>query len=136
MTVISGAAAVLCAISLGAAPQAPHHDQSADVTFLQPFGVSVRRVGLALEQLGEPLAAQERKELEAALASSDPRDALTRATAVLDRRVLAVVTINPEARVSVRAGAAPPALVEAGTRVFLVKVVNQAPKSLRVPKPL
>ena len=67
MTVISGAAAVLCAISLGAAPQAPHHDQSADVTFLQPFGVSVRRVGLALEQLGEPLAAQERKELEAAL---------------------------------------------------------------------
>ena len=69
---------------------------------------------------------QRRIEFDAALESNDPRDALTRATAVLDRFSLATVTINPEARVSVQAGVARPALVEAGTRVFLVKVINQA----------
>ena len=45
---------------------------------------------------------------------------------MLDRLSLATVTINPEARVSVQPGAAQPALVEGGTRVFLVKVINQA----------
>ena len=34
--------------------------------------------------------------------------------------------INPESRVKVTAGAAAPLLVQAGTRVFLVKVVNEA----------
>jgi hypothetical protein len=119
-------AGMLGVLSLGATRQAPHHDQTGEITFLQPFGVSARRIVLALDQLGEPLSPEERRAFEAALASSDPRDALTRATAVLDSRSLAVVTINPEARVSVRAGAARPALVESGTRVFLVKVINQA----------
>ena len=45
---------------------------------------------------------------------------------ILDRRVLAVVHINPESRVKVEAGAARPELVEGGTRVFLVKVINEA----------
>ena len=40
--------------------------------------------------------------------------------------VLARVEINPEARVKVLPGEARPDLAQAGTRVFLVKVVNQA----------
>ena len=106
--------------------QAPHHDQLGEIGFLQPFGVSARRVVLALAQLGQPLPSGDPEALESALGSSDGRDALTRATAVLDRLSLATVTINPEARVSVQPGAAQPALVEGGTRVFLVKVINQA----------
>jgi hypothetical protein len=117
---------VLAVAAMGAVRQAPHHEPAGDVGFLQPFGVSARRVVLALAQLGQPLSDDDRAALESALASSDARDALTRATAVLDRLSLATVTINPEARVTVRAGAARPALVEAGTRVFLVKVINQA----------
>jgi hypothetical protein len=117
---------LLAAAAPGATQQAPHHDQGDQVAFLQPFAVSARRVVLALAQLGQPLSAEDRGAFESALASSDPRDALRRATAVLDRLSLATVTINPEARVSVQAGVAKPALVEAGTRVFLVKVINQA----------
>jgi hypothetical protein len=125
---------LLAAASVGAARQAGrgeilpglHHDQPVEIGFLQPFGVSARRVVLALAQLGQPLPSGDREALESALGSSDGRDALTRATAVLDRLSLATVTINPEARVSVQPGAAQPALVEGGTRVFLVKVINQA----------
>ena len=118
-------AGMLGAVSLGAI-QTPHHAEDGEIAFLQPFSVSARRVVLALDQLGEPLSQDQRRIFDAALESNDPRDALTRATAVLDRRALAIVTINPEARVSVRAGTAQPALVEGGTRVFLVKVINQA----------
>ena len=132
-------AGMLGAVSLGAiqTPQAPHHAEQAEITFLQPFSVSARRVVLALDQLGEPLSQDQRRSFDAALESNDPRDALTRATAVLDQRALAIVTINPEARVSARAGTARPALVEGGTRVFLVKVINQAgiTASLKVTSP-
>jgi hypothetical protein len=117
---------MLGVVPVAAERQAPHHDQSGEITFLQPFGVAARRVVLALAQLGQPLSAEERTAFESALASSDAREALRGATAVLDRRSLATVTINPEARVSVQAGAAKPSLVEGGTRLFLVKVINQA----------
>src|SRR5207245_585789 len=39
---------------------------------------------------------------------------------------LALVDINPESRVKVAPGPAKPELVEAGTRIFLVKVNNAA----------
>ena len=43
---------------------------------------------------------------------------------ILDAHVLLNVDINPESRVKVEEGAAKPELVEAGTRLFLVKVIN------------
>src|SRR4029453_5077443 len=43
---------------------------------------------------------------------------------LLDAPVLPTVDINPESRVKVEEGAAKPDLVEAGTRLFLVKVIN------------
>ena len=43
---------------------------------------------------------------------------------ILDAHVLLNVDINPESRVKVEEGTAKPELVEAGTRLFLVKVIN------------
>ena len=45
---------------------------------------------------------------------------------VLDRYVLATVHINPESRVKAEQGAAKPELLQGGTRLFLVKVLNEA----------
>src|SRR5207248_5475049 len=44
----------------------------------------------------------------------------------LDKYVLAVVRINPESRLSAEQGSAKPELVEGGTRLSLVKVLNEA----------
>ncbi len=117
---------VVAAVSVGAVQQAPHHEPADATGSLQPFAVSTKRVVLALDQLGQPLSPADRSALDAALSSTDDREGIARATVVLDRLALVTVTINPEARVTAQAGAAKPALVEGGTRVFLVKVINQA----------
>jgi hypothetical protein len=88
--------------------------------------VLARRVVAALDQLGQPLSASDRRDFDQALAETDADTAVARAMAALDRQALAVVQINPESRVSVTRGAAKPDLVQAGTRLFLVKVINQA----------
>jgi hypothetical protein len=56
---------------------------------------------------------------------------------ILDRYALALVDINAESRVKVEPGMAKPELVEGGTRLFLVKVVNRAAVTapLRVASP-
>ena len=102
---------------------APHHVVAVP---LQPFAVLARRVETALDYLGQPLAAADRQALAAALANTDDHAGVTAATAILDRYALVHVHINPESRVKVTQGTAAPALVQAGTRVFLVKVVNEA----------
>ena len=56
----------------------------------------------------------------------DESKAVARLESILDDHVLAIVQINAESRVKVEAGPAPPELVEAGTRIFLVKVINEA----------
>ena len=58
--------------------------------------------------------------------SADEPAAVRRIQEVLDRHVLANVHINPESRVRVEQGSARPDLVQGGTRVFLVKVLNEA----------
>jgi hypothetical protein len=102
---------------------APHHVAAVP---LQPFAVLARRVETALEYLGQPLASSDRQALAAALAQTDDHAGVQAATAILDRYALAQVHINPESRVKVTQGSAAPALVQAGTRVFLLKVVNEA----------
>jgi hypothetical protein len=114
---------VLSVSLLAQAPSPAHH--GSPVVRLQPFAVLAERVVSALDSLGEPLPAGDKADLERILASDDA-DAIERAQAILDRRVIARVEINPEARVKVLPGPARPDLVQAGTRVFLVKVVNQA----------
>ena len=80
----------------------------------------------ALQHLGTPLNKAAREELDAARRETDDAKALARVQAVFDPLCLAVVTINPESRVSVVAGDAPPRLVEQGWSQMLVKVLNKA----------
>jgi hypothetical protein len=90
----------------------------------QPLVAQVRRVAEALAFLGEPLA--DADALRAIGDASDASGVVTRIERLLAPRCLLDVRINPESRVSVARGAAPPQLVEQGWRAFLVKVQNEA----------
>ncbi len=91
---------------------------------LQPLAQQVRQLEEALNYLGQPLTADEHRQINQAISNPDEAAAVAGLQSTLDRRVLAIVDINPESRVKVEQGAAQPELVEAGTRLFLVKVVN------------
>ncbi len=93
---------------------------------LQPLAQQVRRLEGALAYLGQPLAPADHQALNQAIADTDEAAAVARIAAILDRHALFHVEINPESRVKVTQGAARPELVEQGTRLFLVKVLNQA----------
>lgn len=93
---------------------------------LQPLAQQVRQLETTLDFLGEPLSTADRDHIDQVLSSTDETAAIADLQRVLDRRVLFVVTIDAESRVHVLQGAARAELVEAGTRLFLVKVKNQA----------
>jgi hypothetical protein len=92
---------------------------------LQPLAQQVRRLETALAYLGQPLATADHQALNEAIADADEAQAVARIQSVLDRYALFQVEINPESRVKVTQGAARAELVEQGTRLFLVKVLNQ-----------
>jgi hypothetical protein len=118
----------VASVALAAAqpPPAPHlHPMPSPPLALQPLAQQVRRLETALTYLGQPLAPADHAELNAAIADADEAEAVKRIEAILDRYALFHVEINPESRVKVAQGAARPELVEQGTRLFLVKVVNQ-----------
>ncbi|MEO8662636.1 MAG: CehA/McbA family metallohydrolase [Bryobacteraceae bacterium] len=89
----------------------------------QPFAAQVLRVVEALEMVGEPLGASDVGELRRLAASGG---SVAEMQAILDKRCLVGVDINPESRVKVEEGPAHPELVQQGWRTFLVKVHNQA----------
>ena len=93
---------------------------------LQPLAQQARRLETALTYLGQPLASTDRQAINDAISAADEEAAVQERQTTLDRHVLAVVRINPESRVSVEQGPAKPELVEGGTRLFLVKVLNEA----------
>ena len=93
---------------------------------LQPFAQQVRRLEDALNYIGQPLSVADHAEVNRALAIEDEVRAVARLQEILDQYVLAEVDINAESRVKVKQGQAKPELVEEGTRMFLVKVINQA----------
>src|SRR5260370_26631028 len=99
---------------------------------LQPFAQQVRQVETTLEYLGEPLAQRDQDAINEAIANTDETAAIARLEQVLDKYALAIVDINPESRVKVQQGSAKPELVEAGSRIFLVKVINQAGVTARL----
>lgn len=99
---------------------------------LQPFAQQARQIETTLAYLGEPLSTEDRNAIAAAIANTDEAAAVLRLEQILDRHTLAIVDINPESRVKVRPGPAKPELVEAGTRVFLVKVINAAGVTARL----
>ena len=91
----------------------------------QPLAAQIKRVVEALDYQGEPLSPDDRKSLDALLASGGD-DAVEKAQTILDSYCLIGININPESRVKVSQGPAKPVLVEQGWRTFLVKVHNEA----------
>ena len=124
--------AVALGVSLTLGAQEPAHPAPETSVPLQPLAQQVRRLETALRYLGQPLAAADHQAINEAVSMSDERAAVERVQRALDRHVLARVHVNPESRVKVEQGAARPELVQGGTRLFLVKVVNEA----RVTAPL
>ena len=99
---------------------------------LQPFAQQVRQVETTLAYLGQPLSGDDHEAINQAVADADEVAAVMRLEHTLDKYTLAIAEINPESRVKVELGAAKPELVEAGTRIFLVKVVNKAGVTARL----
>lgn len=99
----------------------------------QPLASNVRRLRQALDSLGHPLPQNASAAITASLESGKSAP-IQRA---LDAHVLAVVTINPEQRVSVRRGPAKGVLQQAGYVPVLIKVVNHSTSTprLRVTSP-
>ncbi|HEY2933017.1 MAG TPA: CehA/McbA family metallohydrolase [Acidobacteriota bacterium] len=117
---------ILSGPALARQAQSEHHHPTVLKVPLQPLAQHVRRVQTTLDYLGQPFTASEQRDINEAIAAAEEGVAVQKLQDVLDKHVLAVVEINPESRVKVSQGAARPDVAQAGTRLFLVKVVNQA----------
>src|SRR5581483_11607833 len=93
---------------------------------IQPFALHIRQVEDALDYLGQPLPVADQRSINDAVGQADEVKSIGQIEQILDKYVLCFVDINAESRVKVDAGSAKPELVEGGTRLFLVKVSNQA----------
>ncbi len=104
-------------------------------TELQPLSAQTKRVLEMLEFLGAPLSAAEQSKLTASFAN--PANGVKIIQEILDPHCLAGIQINPESRVKVGQGSAPPKLVRNGWRTFLLKIHNEAgvTAELRVDSP-
>jgi hypothetical protein len=80
----------------------------------------------AMAYLGQPFGAADLRRIHEAIANPNESAAVQALESILDAHALLIVDINPESRVKVEEGTAKPELVEAGTRLFLVKVINKA----------
>jgi hypothetical protein len=98
----------------------------------QPLLAQVKRLTEALEHLGDPLPAAARAALDRAATETEDARVAQAVQGALDPLCLIGVTINPESRVKIAAGAARPELVEGGWRQFLVKVQNEAGVTARL----
>jgi hypothetical protein len=116
---------LLCAWACAQDTTHQHATATAPVP-LQPLALQVRQLEEAMTYLGQPFSATELRGIHEAIANPDEAAAVHRLEAILDGHVLLRVEINPESRVKVEEGTAKPELVEAGARLFLVKVVNNA----------
>src|SRR5215469_7930602 len=114
---------VLCCI--GMAQDTPHeHPVAAPQVPLQPLAQHVRQLEEAMTYLGQPFKSADLRSIDDAIANPDEAAAVHMLESILDPYVLLKVDINPESRVKVEEGTATPELVEAGTRLFLVKILN------------
>jgi hypothetical protein len=92
----------------------------------QPFLAHALRLNDALSFLGSALSEEDQQRLKEL--QNKPLNAETSKTiqSILDPYCLALVHINPEARVKVTQGSAEPRLMQNGWTSFLVKVKNEA----------
>jgi len=111
-------------LTLAAVAQEHQHATTKPIVPLQPLAQQVRQIEDALTYLGQPLSPTDHQQINAALANFDESAAVEALESILDRHALLIVDINPESRVKVEQGSAKPDLIESGTRLFLVKVLN------------
>ncbi len=119
------ASCLLSTVLWSATTSAADFPQSFNVE-LQPLKSQVKRVVEAMDYLGFPLTAADRKELDAAIAEEHQATSREGIQKVLDRYALYGVHINPEMRVKVSQGPAKAILHEQGWVQFLVKVHNES----------
>src|SRR5262245_22464165 len=117
---------VTLALCVSAAAQEPHQHAAPPAVPLQPLAQQARQLEEAMAYLGQPFGAADLRRMHEAIANPNESAAVQALESVLDAHALLIVDINPESRVKVEEGTAKPELVEAGTRLFLVKVVNKA----------
>lgn len=118
--------AVLSLLSLfWALAQGTEHNFQSQIR-LQPIAAQVRQLESLHRFLGQPFSQPDEEEINHAIANPDPDKAAKQIEAILDKHALVVVTINPESHVGVTRGEANADLIQNGTRLFLVKIVNQA----------
>jgi hypothetical protein len=98
----------------------------------QPLLAQATRLNEALTFLGSSLSQADADKLLALRDKPNSQDVSKQIQQILDPYCLFMVDINPEARVKVLRGLAPPILMQSGWKSFLVKVHNQA----RVPAQL
>lgn len=116
---------ILCVAAAG--QETPHQHTTAPAPVpLQPLAQQVRQLEEAMTYLGQPFGPADLRRIHEAIANPDEAAAVSALQSVLDPHVLLTVDINAESRVKVEEGDAAPELVEAGTRLFLVKVINHA----------
>jgi hypothetical protein len=99
----------------------------------QPLAANVRRIVQAMNQVGQPLAAEAASQIEAAARERDH----ARLQTLVDQLVLLVVAINPESRVKVSRGPAKAVLQQGGYTPVLIKIINESTitKRLRMVSP-
>lgn len=98
----------------------------------QPLLAQALRLEQALRFLGSALQVEDATALRELRKQAPTPAVVRRIQEILDPYVLAMLEINPEARVEVRRGAAPAVLREGGWTSYLVKVHNQAHVTARV----
>ena len=113
---------VLCVSAIGRAQSLP----VVTVAEPQPFIAQVMRLTEALEFLGSAIPEEGARRLEQLRDEAPSQQVVEEIQQILDPFVLAMVQINPEARVSVIRGPAPAELVQGGWKSVLVKVHNAA----------
>ena len=94
----------------------------------QPLSSAVRRMMTALDSLGAPLPKEVEQRIEAAFTSGDS----IQLQEAMDDQVLAIVSISPEERVSVRRGPAIADVQQAGYRPSIVKILNHSTSTARL----
>ncbi len=115
-----GAGMVLCVSTVARGQTLP----MVTVEEPQPFIAQAMRLIEALEFLGSELPEAEARRLEQLRDEAPSQLVVEEIQKILDPFVLAMVQINPEARVSVIRGPAPAELVQGGWKSVLVKVHN------------
>jgi hypothetical protein len=92
----------------------------------QPLLAQTLRLDDALSFLGSALSKEDAKELKALRNTTLTGETSKCIQDILDPYCLALVDINPEARVKVERGAANAKLIQGGWTTFLIKVHNEA----------